>query len=106
MANSIHPKGELAMDTTITSYESETDLKHMVTPGTIYAVMAQLREAAEETLALTATVTHEASLADLMATFEALQHDIHQLEEIAAAWQISVPTSASAPNSARPPPVS
>jgi hypothetical protein len=66
---------------------NENDLRGMVTPGTVSAVILRLREEVDETLALAASLSHPPSVADLVATAEALQRDIHALEKIAAAWQ-------------------
>ena len=66
---------------------NESDLRGMVTPGTVSAVILRLREEVDETLALAASLSHPPSVADLVATAEALQRDIRALEKIAAAWQ-------------------
>jgi len=82
---------------------NENDLKRIATPGTISAVISKLREAADETLELAATLTHAASVADLKATAESLQRDVAELEKIAASWQIRASPFTANQNRARAP---
>ena len=92
------------MDVTSTPRTSnENDLKRVVTPGTISAVISKLREAADETLELAATLTHDASVADLRATAISLQRDVDELEKIAASWRIRGSPIAANQNRARAP---
>ena len=77
------------MEITSAPYISdENDLNRIVTPVNISAVISKLREAADETLELAATLTHDASVSDLRATAKALQRDVDELEKIAASWRI------------------
>jgi hypothetical protein len=97
-------KGKLVMDISSTPHISnENDLKRIVTPGTISAIISHLRAAADETLELAATLTHAASVADLKATAESLQRDVAELEKIATAWQIRASPVTANQNRARAP---
>ena len=64
----------------------ENALKQIVTPGTIFAVIAELREAADEMLALAEIQMDAQTIADLHASAECLQRDVIELEKIAASW--------------------
>lgn len=82
---------------------NENDLKRIVTLGTISAVISKLRQAAEETLELAATLTHAELVADLRATAESLQRDVDELEKIAASWHIRASPIDANQNRARAP---